>query len=163
MKRHSAPLFVLAIGLLLVGSSPVATASEAAPVALRGSHFVRVLLPGRSERGLALLANEHQWTLDVVGADLAEADFIDVTRGAGSTKWTLFVKGDQVALDDQRFVPGHAYRVHIHRGRQLLLYSLVYLIPPATRRTVIEFAEPEASPTHTASSDPIAIIPKGAL
>ena len=57
----------------------------------------------------------------MLGADLAEADFIDVTRGARSTKWMLFVKGDQVVLDDQRFVPGHAYRVHIHRRRQQLL------------------------------------------
>jgi hypothetical protein len=159
----------LLLGWVLVALVSIAAAgsAEARTLRLQGGSTVRVVLSGKSERGVGLRALDGgRWRLqlpDAVEGD--EAVLVDVTEGAVGTKWVLAVDGGVLVLDGTRFVPGHAYRVELKRGGGS---ALVYLYPPRPTkgRDRVVFDEDRPAPRVAPAlddNDGIAITPKPAL
>jgi hypothetical protein len=159
----------LLLGWVLVALVSIAAAgsAEARTLRLQGGSTVRVVLSGKSERGVGLRALDGgRWRLqlpDAVEGD--EAVLVDVTEGAVGTKWVLAVDGGVLVLDGTRFVPGHAYRVELKRGGGS---ALVYLYPPRPTkgRDRVVFDEDRPAPAVAPAlddNDGIAITPKPAL
>jgi len=132
----------------LVGGS-----AAAAPLKVRNGSTVRVALNGKREAGVGLRAARGGWRLELAAAPTDVAEVVDVTVGANSTKWTVDVVDGALLLDEERFVPGHAYRVNLKHGSEMVGSTLIYLYPPAVAsRHKVTF---EADESDTSGGDPL--------
>jgi hypothetical protein len=121
--------FILGLGLFMA----VGGTAEASPLRIKGGSPVRVSMHGKRETGIGLKAQKSGWRVDVSASTPDEvADVIDITDGSAGTKWMVEVRDGALLLDNERFIPGHAYRVTIRKGMDPLASALVYLYPPVS-------------------------------
>jgi hypothetical protein len=140
----------------LVGGTAVA-----APLKVRNGSSVRVALQGKREAGVGLRAGRGGWRLELTAAATDVAEVVDVTDGANSTRWTVDVSENALMLDSERFIAGHAYRVNLRHGSELVGSTLVYLYAPSVSgRQKVTFEDDDAS---TSGIGDIAIAKKPTL
>jgi hypothetical protein len=149
----------IVVGVALVAM--LGGAAMASPLKVRNGSTVRVALQGKREAGVGLRMRSGGWSLEVGPLPGAVADIFDVTDGANASKWTVQVDDGVVFLDQETFVPGHAYRVLVRRGAESIGATLVYLYPPSVAtRTKVTFGDADAA---AGNSDGIATVKKPAL
>jgi hypothetical protein len=131
------------LGLVLVAFGGVA---GAAPLKTHGGSPVRVAVEGKREAGVGLKAQKSGWKLALTASADEVADVFDVTAGANSAKWSVEVRDGALFFDNERFIPGHAYRVVLHKGMDAVGSTLVYLYPPpSSARNRVTFEDDSAS------------------
>lgn len=146
------------IGLALVAT--LSGSAVAAPLKIRNGSTVRVALQGKRETGVGLRNARGGWRLELVAATTDVADVVDVTDGANSARWTVDVADGALFLDEERFIAGHAYRVSLRHGTELLGSTLVYLYAPSvSARHKVTFEENDGA----AGGGDIAILKKPTL
>ncbi|MDB4969378.1 MAG: hypothetical protein JWN44_5067 [Myxococcales bacterium] len=146
------------IGLALVAM--LSGSAVAAPLKIRNGSTVRVALQGKRETGVGLRNARGGWRLELVAATTDVADVVDVTDGANSARWTVDVADGALFLDEERFIAGHAYRVSLRHGTELLGSTLVYLYAPSvSARHKVTFEENDGA----AGGGDIAILKKPTL
>src|SRR5262245_53040264 len=138
-KRPRGPMITLVFGLVgatLFGAPPSQAApdirpGEAAParvktIRIKNAGTIRVVLGKKREPAAGVRPDKDGWKL-VLSADLdgSSAELQDITPNVQATRWTLAVTGEKVALDPERFLPTHVYRVVFRRDHQLLGSALV--------------------------------------
>jgi hypothetical protein len=146
---------------LVAVTSLVEASASAAPLKIRNGSAVRVALAGKREPGVGLRFSAGGWRLDLAAMPTATADIFDVTEGSTHAKWTTDIVDGALFLDQETFIPGHAYRVIIRRGAESLGTTLIYLYPPATaKRQRVTFDDADTLPN---TGDTIAITKKPTL
>ena len=149
----------LALGLMMtvvVGGSAIAS-----PLRIRNGSSVRVVVQGKREVGVGLRPRAGAWRLELASAPNQSADVVDVTEGANGTKWSVDFVDGALVLDEARFVAGHAYRISVRHGSEVLGSALIYLYPPAVAsRHKVTFDDAEAG---SAGGEDIAISKKPTL
>jgi hypothetical protein len=119
--------------------------AAAAPLKIKGGSPVRVAVHGKREVGIGLKAQKSGWRLDVAATPDVVAEVVDVTDGASGSKWTVDVRDGALLLDNERFIPGHAYRVTVRKGLDAVGSALVYLYPPvSSARSRVTFEDDSA-------------------
>ena len=117
---------------------------------------MRVVLPGKREAGVGLHPNAAGWRLELsVPTESGTAELVDVSSG---TKWVVDLTNGAFTLDNERFLPAHAYRVSI-KTKGSTAESLIYLYPPRYTKQQLVFE----SDSDDATAAPLASVPKGAL
>jgi hypothetical protein len=147
----------LSLSLLLAGSA------LASPLKIRNGSTVRVSLNGKRESGIGLRPKNGAWRVELGGSKETAGEtiqLVDVTDGAMNAKWDVAPEAGVLTLDD-RFVAGHAYRVTVLRGQDVVSTALIYLYPPVmSGKSKVSFDDNE---TPGASGDDLAIVKKPSL
>jgi len=141
---------------LVILSLLIAAPAVASPLHSKNGEAINVRVAGKRARGIGLRAQSSGWRLELGGGARASASLFDVTDGVSPTKWVVPVVDGALALDAERFVAGHAYRVELRGGDA----TIIYLYPPKQSRASHVDLSDDESP---ASDDGIAITPKSAL
>ncbi len=145
----------------------LALLTSALPAAARvlPSTSVHVLLDGHREPGVGLHGDARGWRLPITpdrgATDVVLVDETSPTRD----KWILPLDGRAIFLEAGRFVGGHAYRVEVRRGTEIVERGLVYLYPSrAGRRAQVTFDVGDGAVGSAAGNGGgISLLPKSAL
>lgn len=144
----------------------VAGPAFAAPLVRNGSS-VRVVLPEGRKAASAIRPNggaADGWTLRL-SVRSGSVNLVDVTAGATALKYVYTLDGESndIVLDSDRFIAGHAYRVELRDPQGGVQTSIVYLVAPkGNARSNVAFTGSGADDC-AGDSDGIAIRDKGTL
>jgi hypothetical protein len=147
------------VGLALVAF--IGGAAAASPLKIRNGSTVRVALHGKREAGVGLKKKGNAWRVELAVGAGETVELVDVTDGTPSAKWEVQPTDGALVLDEERFVPGHAYRLTLKKGLDALGSTLVYLYPPTmTGKSKVTFDDED---TSGGGADDLAIVKKPSL
>ncbi len=132
------------VALILFALVSAVGPAVASPLKARNSEVIQLKVGSQRRDTIALRARTEGWRLVLSGTTAnGSAEIVDLTPGTPARTLSVILNGDELLLDNTRFVGGHVYRVQLRRGGVAVESGFVYLYPMVYLKDAPRSKEPQ--------------------
>src|SRR6478672_2022388 len=118
------------VAVILFALGSIGGSLWAEPLKARNHEVIQVKVGSQRRGTIALHARPEGWRLELSGSTAnGSAEVVDLTPGTPARTLSVIINGDELLLDNTRFIANHVYRVQLRRGGVAVESGYVYLYP----------------------------------